>query len=137
VDDTNPDEFIFAGTVKKMTLLEIMSAMTPTTFAAYQALPSSVTDPLDEIVDVKVNDVKVSIVPKPASIGGVHFRDAGVTVMGKLTAWGWHASLYIVVDYKDGIIAKVDMDPLDLLGILKITGAQGDPAPTAYCTAWA
>ena len=129
VDANDPDQFVLAGSSDVLTMVQIMSAMSPPTFAAYQALPASVTKVINKVVDVKLEDVKVNIVPSATSIGGVHFRDEGITVSGKLTAWGWSASAFINVDTRDGITVRGDMDPINLYEVFKITGAQANQAP--------
>ncbi len=129
VDSNDPDQFVLAGATDRLTMLQIMSAMSPATFIAYQAIPGSLKTTLNNVVGVKLEDVKINIVPSATSIGGVHFRDEGITIMGKLTAWGWKASVFLNVDTFDGITARGDMDPVNLLDVFKITGAQNDPAP--------
>ncbi|MGQ7843282.1 LamG-like jellyroll fold domain-containing protein [Granulosicoccus sp. 3-233] len=129
VDTNDPDQFVLAGSSNVLTLLQVMSAMNPATFVVYQALGQSVQKTLGKVVDVKMTDVKVNIVPSATSIGGVHFRDEGVTLMGKLSVWGWNASAFINVDTFDGLTVRGDMEPVNIHNIFKITGAQGDPAP--------
>lgn len=129
VDSNDADNFVLAGSVERITMLEMMSAVSPKTFLAYQAVPGDLRSTFDEIVAVAVENAKVSIVPSATSIGGVHFRDEGFTVMGTLVAWGWRASLFVNADPFDGLSVRGDMDPLDILGILKVTGAAGQPAP--------
>ena len=128
-DTNDPDQFVLAGATDRITMFQMLSAMSPVTFVAYQALPSGTRNTLNKVVDVALEDVKVSIVPVACSIGGVHFRDEGVTIQGSLTAWGWNASAYVNVDTFDGITVRADMDPLDIGGVFKLTGAQNDPAP--------
>ena len=99
------------------------------TFVGYQALPANTRSAINKVVDVAMEDVKVSIVPTATSIGGVHFRDEGVTIAGNLAVFGWNASMYLNVDTFDGVTAEADMDPINILNILKVTGAGTDPAP--------
>ena len=129
VDTNDPDQFVLAGTTDRITIIQIMSAMTPATFIAYQALPSNFRQAMNNTLDVALEDVKLSIVPSATSIGGVHFRDEGVTIAGKLAVFGWQASMYLNVDTFDGITAAADMDPLNILNVLKVTGAMGETAP--------
>lgn len=129
VDSNDPDQFVLAGSSDRLTMLQIMSFMSVATFAAYQALPASAKNAFNKIVDVKLEDVKVNIVPAATSIGGVHFRDEGVTIMGRLDLWGWEASTFINVDTFDGLTVRMDMDPLDVMGVFKLSGAQSDPHP--------
>ncbi len=130
VDSNDPDQFVLAGSSDRLTMIQIMSFMSPATFIAYQALPTAVRNTMNNVVDVKLEDVKVNIVPSATSIGGVHFRDEGVTIMGKMTAWGWKASTFVNVDTFDGITVRGDMDPINIHNFFKITGAAGDPAPS-------
>ncbi|MEL6900902.1 MAG: hypothetical protein AAFP07_08135, partial [Cyanobacteria bacterium J06606_4] len=129
VDSNDPDQFVLAGATERITMIQIMTAMTPATFIAYQALPSKLRRAMNKTLDVALEDVKVSIVPSATSIGGVHFRDEGVTIAGELAVFGWHASMYLNVDTFDGITAAADMDPLNIANVLKITGAAGEAAP--------
>lgn len=129
IDTNDPDQFVLAGASDSLTMIQIMSAMLPVTFVAYQAMPAKLKKVLNEVIDVKLENVKVNIVPSATSIGGVHFRDEGVTIMGKLTAWGWSASAFINVDTFDGLTVRADMEPVNLFNVFAITGAQGDPAP--------
>ncbi len=129
VDSNDPDNFVLAGSTDRITIIQLMSAMSPVTFIAYHALPGSLRTTLNNVIDVALEEVKVNIVPSATAIGAIEFRDEGVTVMGRLVAWGWKASAYINVDASTGITARADMDPIDILGVLKITGAGTDPAP--------
>ncbi|MEL6353678.1 MAG: hypothetical protein AAFR58_18290 [Cyanobacteria bacterium J06627_28] len=129
VDTNDPDQFVLAGATDRITMIQIMTAMTPATFAAYQALPGKLRRAMNKTLDVALEDVKVSIVPSATSIGGVHFRDEGVTIAGQLAIFGWQASMYLNVDTFDGLTAAADMDPLNIANVLKITGALGEAAP--------
>lgn len=129
VDVNDPDQFVLAGATARITVLQLLSAMSTVTFATYQALPAATKRVLNKVVNVHLEDVKVHIVPTATSIGGVHFRDEGVTVQGRLIAWGWRASLFVNVDSFDGITARGEMDPVHLAGVLDITGAGQEPSP--------
>lgn len=133
VDTNDPDQFVLAGSTDKITLLQIMSAMSPLTFVAYQALPQRTRTLMNRVVDVALEDVNVSIVPSPTSIGGVHFPDKGITLAGRLSVFGWDASLRTTVDILKGIVAEGEMEPIDIsvsgINVLKVTGAATDPAP--------
>lgn len=129
VDTNDFDQFVLAGTTDRITLLEIMSAMTPQTFMAYHALPAGVRKAMNRVVDVALEDVKISIVPSATSIGGVHFQDEGVTIAGSLSVFGWRASLYLNVDTFDGITARADMEPIHVSNVFKVSGAGSDLAP--------
>ncbi|MEM8810434.1 MAG: hypothetical protein AAGF01_30855, partial [Cyanobacteria bacterium P01_G01_bin.38] len=127
VDINDPDQFVLAGSTDRITLLQIMSAMSNTTFIAYNALPEDLRRPLENVVDVAMEEVQLNIVPVPTSIGGVQFREAGVTFQGRLNAWGWNASAFLNVDNFDGLTVRADMDPIDFgADLLQIRGVNGD-----------
>lgn len=130
VDSNDPDQFVLAGTTDRMTMLQLMSTCTPATFVAYQSLPDKVKKVLNKLIDVKMEDVKVNIVPHPTSIGGVHFRDQGFTIAGRLDAWGWEAMAYVNVDPKDGMVVRAEMEPVDILDVFRIEGATDQAWPT-------
>lgn len=138
VDTNDTDAFVLAGTVADISILEIMVVLlagTPPVFPpglaliAYQALPDVVTGPLEAVVGVRMQDVELSIVPSPTNIGGILFREPGVSFAGTLIIHGWRARARLVVDYTDGITARGDMDPYTIEGVLSLTGAGDDPAP--------
>ncbi len=129
VDSNDPDQFVLAGTTDRMTLLQLMSTTTPATFITYQALPAKLKKVLNKLIDVKMEDVKVNIVPYPTSIGGVHFRDQGFTVAGRLSAWGWEAMAYVNIDPKDGMVVQAEMEPVNILDVFRIKGGGDQAAP--------
>ncbi len=129
VDANDPDQFVLAGATDHITIVQILTSMTPVTFVAYQALPDSIKNMMNKFINLTLQDVKISIVPSATSIGAINFDDEGVTVMGKLTAWGWHAKAYINVSPIDGLNIEADMDNINLYNVLSITGAQNDPCP--------
>jgi hypothetical protein len=128
VDTNDPDQFVLAGATDHITIFQLMSAMSIPTFAAYQAIPEDVKRVLDKVVNLSLDNVKIHIVPTATSIGAIDFEE-GITVMGKLTAWGWHASMFIKIDYEEGLEVRGEMDNINLSNVLRITGAQKDPSP--------
>lgn len=133
VDTNDPDQFVLAGATDKLTIFQVMSCMCVPTFVAYQAIPANIKSVMDKFVNLSLNNVKINIVPSGTSIGAIDFEE-GITVMGKLNAWGWNASAYLNVDYLDGIEVRADMDQVNLLNVLIISGAQSDPNPKLSLT---
>ncbi|MEM9454147.1 MAG: LamG domain-containing protein [Myxococcota bacterium] len=130
VDVNDADQFVVAGHTDRITLIQLMAVTTPPTLAAYLALPEALQNQLNNVVDVALEDVKVSIVPSATSIGAVHYRDEGFTVAGDLRVFGWHAEVDANADYKDGVTVRGAMDPINLLGgAFQVTGAHGAPKP--------
>jgi hypothetical protein len=132
VDVNDPDQFVLAGSTQKISIIQIMSAISPVTFAAYQALPIDVRTAMNKAVGVAMEDVRINIVPSATSIGGVDFRDEGVTIAGKLVVFGWKASMFLNVDKSDGITGIADMDAINILKVFKVTGAGSDSAPKMH-----
>ncbi|MBC7569100.1 MAG: hypothetical protein H7319_05125 [Spirosoma sp.] len=128
VDTNDPDQFVLAGATDHITIFQLMSAMSIPTFAAYQAIPGNIKRVLDKVVNLSLDNVKIHIVPTATSIGAIDFEE-GITVMGKLTAWGWRASMFIKIDYEKGLEVRGEMDNINLSNVLRITGAQKDPSP--------
>lgn len=133
VDANDPDAFAFVIDVPLITGLELISCYSPLTIAAWQALPDSVKSPLEEIVDVELSDVYVSIVPEATEIGELTFDDEGITVKGKLLAWGWQAQLKASIS-NSRVDIYAEMDPIRLglngINLFAIEGALGTPKPT-------
>ncbi|MCP4437975.1 MAG: LamG domain-containing protein [Aureispira sp.] len=129
VDVNDPDNFVLAGSTDHITMLEALSCFSYPTFVFYENLPDPVKKFLNKVIDVVMEDVKVNIVPVATSIGAVHFRDTGVTLAGRFTAWGWEASAYLNIDLADGLVLKAQMDPVNILDVFTLTGAGSDPCP--------
>lgn len=136
LDVNDPDQFVLSGRVSQITLLEIMSALSPYTFAAYQALPRSILDAMNKVVNVKLTGVDqdgvvINIVPVATQIGALDFNDEGITLEGKLVAWGWGAHAHINVSPSD-ILIDAAMDAINLGGVFKFTGSGGNANPQLH-----
>ena len=128
VDANDPDQFVLAGATEHITIFQVMSCMCVPTFVAYQAIPASVKKVMDKFVNLSLENVKINIAPTAASIGAIDFEE-GITIKGKLNAWGWNASVSLNVDYTEGLNVEGRMDNVRLANVLQITGAQQDPCP--------
>lgn len=130
VDINDPDQFVLAGSTDRITLLQIISSMRPETFIAYNALPDEFRLPAENIVNVAMEDVLLNIVPVPTNIGGVQFREAGITFQSRFNAWGWNANAFLNLDRFDGLTMRADMDALDFgASVLQLLGANGEDYP--------
>lgn len=137
VDSNDPDNYVLAGTVADISILEVMLAClggappVPPGLAlvAYQALPESLAAPLEAVIGVRLQNVELTLVPAPTNIGGILFREPGVSFAGTLLIHGWRASARLIVDYVDGVTASGDMEAYAIDGILALRGAGDDPAP--------
>jgi hypothetical protein len=133
IDTNDPDQFVFYMQTDHITLLELISCLSPLTFIAYQALPNSITNALEKVIDVSLSDVEISIVPAATQIGELVFEDEGINAKGTLSAWGWEATADISVSTSE-IDIYAEMEPLRLsvgsVELFSIEGAQGDENAT-------
>jgi hypothetical protein len=129
VDTNDPDQFVFHLAMNQTTLLELISAFTPVTFAAYQGLPRRWRQMLEHIVDIDFYNVVIHIVPAPTRIGELVFDDEGIMVKGKMSPWGWDAEVDMVVDWDD-IDLSIAVEPFSLqirdFKILSLSGLDDD-----------
>jgi len=128
VDINDPDNFIIAGSINEITLIEMFTAICPPAMVAYYALPSATSRALNKVIDVTLRDMNLYIVPTAASIGAIDYAQ-GIAFGGKLDLWGWDAMLDVKVDPASGIVAYGELDPLNLLNVIKISGKDDDPKP--------
>lgn len=132
VDTNDPDQFVFHLAMNQTTLLELISAFTPVTFAAYRALPRHLQRLLETIIDIDFQDVVIHIVPAPTRIGDLVFDDEGIMVKGIMSPWGWDAKVDMVVDWDD-MDLSVEVEPVDLhiggLEVFALTGIDEDSYP--------
>ena len=136
VDANDPDQFVLAGQTQQITLLEVMSALSPATFVAYQALPANIRSTINKVVDVKLtgidqDGVKLNIVPVATKIGALEFNEEGITLKGKLVAWGWGAQANINVSTTN-LLVDARMDAINLANAFKLSGAGSDANPRLY-----
>lgn len=129
VDTNDPDQFIFHLSMEQTTLLELMSALTPVTFAAYQALPRRWRRILETIVDIDFRDITIHIVPAPTHIGELAFDNEGIMVKGTMSPWGWDAEVDMVIDWDD-IHLSARLEPIRLqvgdVDVFAIKGMEED-----------
>jgi hypothetical protein len=132
VDTNDPDQFVFHLAINQTTLLELLSAFTPVTFAAYQGLPRRVRRILDRLVDVDFRDVVIHIVPAPTSIGDLVFDDEGIMVKGWMSPWDWDCQVAMVIDWDD-IDLEISVEPVSVsvggLEVFALTGMEDAAAP--------
>jgi hypothetical protein len=135
VDTNDPDQFVFHLSINQTTLLELLSAFTPVTFAAYQALPRHVQRFLEHVVDIDFRDVVINIVPAPTRIGELAFDDEGVMIKGMMSPWGWDCQVDMVIDWDD-IDLSIAVEPASLsfkgVEVLALTGLEDDTYPRLH-----
>lgn len=131
--DTNGyDNFVFNIGVEEISLLQLGTAFSPATFIAYQALPNETTNPLETLINCKVLDLKMSIVPVATTIGQLNFDKEGFNAEGKLSLWGWVAMMEAHISNKEfDVSAQIDPFQLTTGGfdLVKVAGAGNNQKP--------
>ncbi|MGB0931533.1 MAG: RICIN domain-containing protein [Chitinophagales bacterium] len=115
-DVTNPDQFVGAGSILDISLLQLASGMFmgPAGMVAYQkAIPGSIRQGAEEVLNARLKDFNFSVVPVATSIGGIHFRQEGIVGHGVLDLWGWQSYGELQFDYKDGLKMQAYMDDVE------------------------
>lgn len=117
LDINDPDQFALIGYIAELTLLDMMSAITPVTMVAWQAVPAAVREPLNHIVGIKLTDLLINIVPYPTTIGEFALLP-GFSVAATLQVWGWQARAFVMIDYQQTgtLTVAAEMDPIDWFG---------------------
>ncbi len=130
-------QFALIGQTDEITLLEIMTAMTPPTLIAYQALPDEITNTFDKVIDVKLTGIDedgvfLNIVPTvPVEIGELSFQKQGTFFEGRLEAWGWGAQVSLAIT-TDTFIIDAAMDAVEIGSFFSITGSGTDEFPILH-----
>lgn len=115
-DVTSPDQFVAAGSVLDISLLQLASGMFlgPTGMVAYQkAIPGAIRQGAEEVLNARLKDFNFSVVPVATSIGGIHFRQEGIVGHGVLDLWGWQSYGELQFDYKEGLKMNAYMDDVE------------------------
>jgi peptidoglycan hydrolase CwlO-like protein len=126
-DTANPSRSMLAVAFNKLYLMDIMRAFCGPDVVA--AIPQSISSTVLNIgFEGRTPDekgVNVYIVPQPTTIGELSFEQ-GFTVQGRLIFWGLSAYGYLNIDYMTGTVLYAEVDPIDLGGVFKLTGANGE-----------
>ncbi|MFK7904732.1 MAG: hypothetical protein AB8B69_06390, partial [Chitinophagales bacterium] len=133
-DISNPDQFVAAASVNEISLIQFGTAMFggAAGMTAYEtAIPSKIRRGVEEVFDAKLKGFGFSIVPQATSIGGVHFRQEGITGHGTLDLWGYEAYAELQLDYKDGLMMQAYLDDAewDIAGVkvFSLSKSKNDP----------
>ena len=129
VDSNDYDNFLLAGSLSEITLLQLITAMSPVTLIAYQALPSATRRTLNKVFDVSMEDVEIYIAPEDTSIGAIDYAQ-GVAFGGKLSLWGWDAMVAAKLDPDSGIYAEGYLDSVNLINAFYLRGVGEQENPT-------
>lgn len=131
--DTNDyDKFVFHIQTPKITFWEFLSAFSPTVFVAYQALPDTVTQPLETVVNCEIKDMELSVIPAATTIGTIKYDNEGITARGEMNLWGWKAKMDAHISASE-IDVSAEMDAINLsikkVQLLSVTGAEPGKKP--------
>ncbi|CAK8725543.1 hypothetical protein KKHLCK_16985 [Candidatus Electrothrix laxa] len=120
-DSTMPSKSMIAVAFNRLYLMDIVHAFCKPQVA--WAIPQALTT---TVLDLGFEEVKVYIVPQPTQIGELRFPQ-GFTVQGIVQFAGLRAYAYANIDYVKGILVEGEVDVINLVGLFKLTGADGDP----------
>jgi len=125
-DSAMPSRSMLAIAFNRLYFLDVIGTFCGT--AVKQAIPASLAK---TVLDIGFENVKIYIVPQPTTIGELKFEQ-GTQLEGTMYFWGLRAYGYLKIDYLDGVEVKGDVEPINLAGIFKLTGATGKPKPSLY-----
>ena len=132
LDSNDYDNFAFQVKIVSITFIEIASTFSRPVFIAYQALPDSVTEPLETLINCQVKNAEVSIVPVSTTIGQLVFDKEGITARGEMHLWGWVAKMDTRISVNE-VDVSAEMEPIHLsignVELLKIKGVENDEKP--------
>ena len=132
IDTNDYDKFVFSVQTPKITFWECLSAFSPTIFVAYQALPDTVTKPLETVVNCEIKDMELSVIPAATTIGTIKYDKEGITARGEMNLWGWKAKMDAHVSASE-IDVSAEMDAINLtikkVQLLNVTGAEPGKKP--------
>lgn len=127
VDTNDYDKFVFSVQTPEITFWEWMSAFSPPVFVAYQALPDTVKNPLEKVVNCQIKDMELSVVPVATTIGEIKYDKEGITAKGEMHLWGWMAKMDARISTSE-IDVSAEMNPLRLslneVELLVVEGAE-------------
>ena len=125
-DSAMPSRSMLAIAFNRLYFMDVIGTFCGT--AVKQAIPASLAK---TVLDIGFENVKIYIVPQPTTIGELKFEQ-GTQLEGTMYFWGLRAYGYLKIDYLDGVEVKGDVEPINLAGIFKLTGATGKPKPSLY-----
>ena len=125
-DSAMPSRSMLAIAFNRLYFMDVIGTFCGT--AVKQAIPASLAK---TVLDIGFENVKIYIVPQLTTIGELKFEQ-GTQLEGTMYFWGLRAYGYLKIDYLDGVEVKGDVEPINLAGIFKLTGATGKPKPSLY-----
>lgn len=84
IDTNDPDEFVFILSVNELTMTDVITVMCPLIL-----LSSDIQNTLDTLLAARITDLELKVIPSPTYIAAILYDQAGVTIAGDFSAWGW------------------------------------------------
>ena len=125
-DSAMPSRSMLAVAFNRLYLMDVISTFCGASVA--RAIPSSLAK---TVLDIGFEDVNIYIVPQATSIGELNFEQ-GFYLKGTLNFWGLQATSSLSIDYLEGTELKAEVEPINIGGIFKLSGAGGRPKPSLY-----
>lgn len=120
------DRSMLAIAFNQLYLMDVIRTFCGASIA--RAIPAALAQ---TVLDLGFEDVNIYIVPQPTTIGTLTFEQ-GFYLGGTLVFSGWRATASLSIDYLAGTELSAELDPIDIGGIFKLTGAQGETKASLY-----
>ncbi|NEQ32208.1 MAG: hypothetical protein F6K04_14605 [Leptolyngbya sp. SIO4C5] len=125
-DSAMPSRSMLAVAFNRLYLMDVIRTFCDAAIA--QSIPPALAN---TVLKLGFEDVNIYVVPQPTTIGELAF-DQGFYLAGTLIFWGLRAQASLSIDYLEGTELKAEMDPIDVGGIFKVSGAAGRLKPSVY-----
>ncbi len=125
-DAAMPSRSMLAIAFNQLYLMDVIRTFCGLSVA--QAIPAGLTK---TVLNIGFEDVNIYIVPQPTTIGTLVFEQ-GFYLGGTLVFAGWRATASLSIDYLEGTELKAELDPINVAGIFKLSGARGETKPSLY-----
>jgi len=117
-DPTSP---VVAIAFNRLYLSDIFDTFCPP--AVKKVIPNGIST---TVLNVGFENVKIYIVPKATTIAGVSFAQ-GTSLEGTMNLWGLRVSASVKIEQSKGVLIKGEVDPVNIGGVFKLTGAGSKP----------
>ncbi|MGQ4646024.1 hypothetical protein [Lyngbya aestuarii] len=128
-DSAMPSRSMLAIEFNRLYLMDVIRTFCGATVT--NAIPDKLAE---TVLNIGYENVKIYIVPQDTQIGELYFEQ-GFRLEGTMLFWGLRAYGYMNIDYLEGTEIRGEVEPINLGGIFKLTGAGNKPKPSLYLKA--
>jgi hypothetical protein len=123
IDPANP---VLVIGFNRLNLKDIFDTFCPP--EVKRVIPSAISN---TVFNVGFENVNIYIVPKATTIAGVAFAQ-GTFLKGTMSLWGLRVSASVKIEQTKGVLIQGEVDPINIGGIFKLTGAGSNPKASLY-----